>query len=219
MNKAIAVFIGFVLIPLVYPSADGQCLNQERITDPSNCKSLTTSDDTIYFCTFDQKTKKCKEISKCERDKETGSSPRTRDYCSSVNARPSCKCVLDEETKQCMEVSECEGKYFYAKYGRRLSSSAESEEDCLDLKTLDDDIFKCTFNGEKHICEDKPKNCGEVGKYYSKLEEYELKCEDLEVSDSKYKCALNKEKDGCEESNASTIKLSTLLLFGLLFLF
>ena len=227
MNKVILVFIGFLLIPLVYSSSLSQCLNQGRRrleTDPPNCGSLTTSSNNLV-CVYDRQSGQCIEISECasyssdsRRRLET---ERNANFCSSKKTLiESYKCVY--EGGKCYEVSECRGQYFDSEGGRRLVSLPESDEDCASLHTLDDRIFKCVLYKEKDSCEDKPKSCKDAGQYYSDFQYYTgLKCEDLEVSDSKYKCVLNTEKNICEEvKNASTtIKLSLMILFGLFFLF
>lgn len=226
MNKAILVFIGFLLIPLVSPESDGDCLNQGRrrvSADPPNCEGLTTSRSGLK-CIYDSQLGRCDEISECayyspnrRRRLET---EIDENFCSEQGtSRESNMCVY--EGGYCHEVSECRGEYFYHEDSRRLSSDPTSET-CSTLKTLDDRIFKCVVYEEKHSCEDKPKSCKEAGQYYSDFQNINgLKCENLEVSDSKYKCVLNTEKNICEEvKNASTtIKLSLMILFGLFFLF
>ena len=223
MNKAILVFIGFLLIPLVYSSSLSQCLNQGRRrleTDPSVCGGLATSSNNLV-CVYDSQSGQCYEISECVYyGSEDEGSSINRDYCKDLGtSRESFMCVA--ENGRCHEVSECRGKFFYHENSRRLSEDPTSET-CSTLKTLDDRIFKCVVYEEKHSCEDKPKSCKEAGQYYSYFQYFfGLKCEDLEVSDSKYKCVLNTEKNICEEvKNASTtIKLSLMILFGLFFLF
>ena len=226
MNKAILVFIGFLLIPLVYSSSLSQCLNQGRRrleTDPSVCERLTTSYSGL-MCVYDSQSGRCDEISECvyygSEDEGRRLESINREYCDELGtSKESYMCVV--ENGKCYEVSECRGTYFYHENSRRLSSDPTSET-CSTLKTLDDRIFKCVVYEEKHSCEDKPKSCKEAGQYYSDFQNFNgLKCENLEVSDSKYKCVLNTEKNVCEEvKNASTtIKLSLMILFGLFFLF
>ena len=227
MNKAILVFIGFLLIPLVSPASDGECLNQRRrrvSSDHPNCEGLTTSRSGLK-CIYDSQLGRCDEISECayyssNRRRLSDAEPEINvQFCSEQRtSRESYMCVY--EGGNCYEVSECRGEYFYHEDSRRLSSDPTSQE-CSTLKTLDDRIFKCVVYEEKHSCEDKPKSCKEAGQYYSDFQNYRgLKCENLEVSDSKHKCVLNTEKNICEELNASTtIKLSLMILFGLFFLF
>ena len=127
------------------------------------CKSKKTSDNAIYKCALKTEKDRCVEliISSCKSTiGRRLSTELSEEICRQLETSDNTiyKCYYDEKAKRCDETfleSECKSKR-PSTSSRRLSSEL-TENDCKNLKTSDDNKYKCVINSSKTKCEEVSK--------------------------------------------------------------
>ena len=227
MNKFIFTFILIILIVNAYTSTDSPCTTK-RVSSRRNLASLLTEEDCINLetsettkkCVLNDDEQSCREVEKsqCELKTISNNSGRrlssllTEDDCKDLaTSENTKKCVLSGDEKSCREVnkSQCELKKISNNSGRRLSSLL-TEGDCKDLKTSDDNKFKCILGEDETYCMETTKNPSSstvnqcTTKYSSRRLSSDLTEEDCSILSTSnnylYKCVLNSNKNNCKEA-------------------